>query len=154
MASVSSWSPSASSCRRTTSCWRTRSITRPLGGTRWRPRSRGGLGWQVGRHGRADWRAPDERADQHGRFEVVSGFFIYASAALVLALALTLFVGRAAFARRIAREVDRMFAAAEGDPRVVSEVDLVGLPQPVQRWLWASNVVGSACPVTVRLTQQ
>src|SRR5919106_1702121 len=79
---------------------------------------------------------------------------MYASAALVLALALTLFVGRVAFARRIAREVDRMFAAAKGDPRVVSEDDLVGVPQPVQRWLRASNVVGSACPVTVRLTQQ
>ena len=81
-------------------------------------------------------------------------FFIYASAALVLALALTLFVGRVAFARRIAREVDQMFAAAKGDRRVVSEDDLAGLPQPVQRWLRASNVVGSAYPVTVRLTQQ
>src|SRR5919106_405102 len=79
---------------------------------------------------------------------------MYASAALVLALALTLFVGRVAFARRIAREVDQMFAAAEGDPRVVSEHDLVGLPQPVHRWLQASNVVGSAYPVTVRVTQQ
>jgi hypothetical protein len=35
----------------------------------------------------------------------------------------------------------------------VIEADLVGLPEPVQRWLRWSNVVGTAYPATVRLRQ-
>ena len=75
-------------------------------------------------------------------------------AALVVAIALALTVGRIAFARRIAREVDQLFAAAKGRPRIVVEQDILDLPAPVQRWLRASNVLGTPYPVIVRLRQE
>jgi hypothetical protein len=54
----------------------------------------------------------------------------------------------------MAREVQGLLAASKGRSRLVTEADLVGLPEPVQRWLRWSNVVGTAYPVTVRLRQQ
>lgn len=74
--------------------------------------------------------------------------------ALVIAIALALIAGRVAFGLRIAREVDRLFAAANGSSRIITEEDVLGLPKPVQRWLRASNVIGTAHPVTVRLRQR
>ncbi len=38
--------------------------------------------------------------------------------------------------------------------KTVTEADLAGLPEPVQRWLRASNVVGSEMTRTVRLRQE
>jgi hypothetical protein len=66
--------------------------------------------------------------------------------------ALTL--SRVAFDRRMAREVQGLFAASKGRSRLVTEADLVGLPEPVQRWQRWSNVVGTTYPVTVRLRQE
>jgi hypothetical protein len=54
----------------------------------------------------------------------------------------------------MAREVQGLFTASKGRSRLVTEADLVGLPEPVQRWLRWSNVVGTAYPVTVRLRQE
>jgi hypothetical protein len=59
-----------------------------------------------------------------------------------------------AFDRRMAREVQGLFAASKGRSHLVTEADLVGLPGPVQHWLRWSNVVGTAYPVTVRLRQE
>jgi hypothetical protein len=59
-----------------------------------------------------------------------------------------------AFDRRMGREVQGLFAASKGRSRLVTEADLVGLPEPVQRWLRWSNVLGTAYPVTVRLRQE
>jgi hypothetical protein len=63
-------------------------------------------------------------------------------------------VSRSAFDQRVAREVRRLFGASMGRSRLVTEADLVGLPEPVQRWLRWSNVVGTAYPVSVRLRQE
>jgi hypothetical protein len=62
--------------------------------------------------------------------------------------------GRAAFERRIAREIDELFAAGGGAaPAVVSEAEVAGLPDPVRRWLRWAGVVGRQRPTTVRLRQ-
>jgi hypothetical protein len=61
-------------------------------------------------------------------------------------------IGRAAFERQIAGEVDQLLTAASGaDASVVTEADLEPLPAPVQRWLRWSQVVGRERAVTVRL---
>lgn len=72
----------------------------------------------------------------------------------LLAVPAALALSRVALDRRVAREVHGLFAAAKGRSRLVTEADLVGLPEPVQRWLRWSNVVGTAGPVTVRLRQE
>jgi hypothetical protein len=62
---------------------------------------------------------------------------------------------RKAFQRRIAGEVAALLAASQTrPPAIVSDADLVGLPEPVQRWLRWAQVVGKPYPATVRLTQE
>jgi hypothetical protein len=75
-------------------------------------------------------------------------------AAVILA-ASTIGVARTLFERRIAGEVNDLFAASStpsGD--VIAESDLAGLPEPVQRWLRYAGVVGTIRPTTVRLKQE
>ncbi len=72
----------------------------------------------------------------------------------LLAVPSALALSRLAFDRRVTQEVRQLFAASNGRSRLVTEADLVGLPEPVQRWLRWSNVVGTAYPVTVRLRQE
>jgi hypothetical protein len=63
--------------------------------------------------------------------------------------------GRVATERRIAREIDDLFAArAATEPAVITDADLATLPEPVQRWLRFSGVVGKERPTTVRLKQE
>lgn len=78
------------------------------------------------------------------------------SVALIAVIAAsTVAVGRAAFDRRIEREVDDLLAAASGaEGTIVTEGDLADLPEPVRRWLRWSGVVGRARPAVVRLTQE
>jgi hypothetical protein len=76
-------------------------------------------------------------------------------AAVASAAALTLVVGRVTFERRMSREVKELFAARRDvQPTVVTEDDLTRLPEPVQRWLRYSQVVGRERPTTVRLKQE
>ena len=64
-------------------------------------------------------------------------------------------VGRVATERRIAGEITDLFAASEDTaPSIVTEADLAELPEPVQRWLRWSQVVGKARPATVRLKME
>jgi hypothetical protein len=57
--------------------------------------------------------------------------------------------------RRIAREVDQLFAASRDvRPSVLTEANLEGLPAPVGRWLRYAQIVGKERPMTVRLKQQ
>ena len=59
-----------------------------------------------------------------------------------------------AFRQQVSREVAALFQQSEGvTPTVLTEADLTGLPEPVQRWLRSSGVVGKARPVTIRLKQ-
>jgi hypothetical protein len=60
---------------------------------------------------------------------------------------------RFAFERRMAREVDALLGDAQQmSGRPITERSRT-LPEPVQRWLRYSNVVGTAAPATVRLRQ-
>jgi hypothetical protein len=78
-----------------------------------------------------------------------------ALAGIGLATAATLAVARLAFDRRIAGEVAEISApSADAKPAITTESDLVVLPEPVQRWLRYSQVVGKERPVTVRLKQE
>ena len=64
-------------------------------------------------------------------------------------------IARRAHRSEIDRDVDRLFAAMDDEqPRVIAEDDLVGLPEPVQRWLRYSGVIGRARPRAVRLKQR
>ena len=57
--------------------------------------------------------------------------------------------------RRIRHDVDGLFATMEDEqPLVVTEDDLVGLPEPVERWLRCSGIVGTIRPRAIRLRQR
>lgn len=76
-------------------------------------------------------------------------------AVLVLVAALVIGIGRYTFERRVDGEIDDLLDT--GDAAVhdaVSEGDITRLPEPVQRWLRWSGVVGKPIPSTVRLTQE
>lgn len=62
---------------------------------------------------------------------------------------------RHSFDQKIEREIDALLAAAIPTPvRIVNDSDLSELPEPVQRWLRTSGVVGTPIPSVVRLTQR
>jgi hypothetical protein len=73
----------------------------------------------------------------------------------VVALAAAVLLGaRTVFERRMAREVDALLADAQPiSGRTITERDVERLPEPVQRWLRYSKVVGAELPTTVRLRQ-
>ena len=63
-------------------------------------------------------------------------------------------LGRYKLERRVNGEVDDLLASARAvDRGPVSEEDLLGLPEPVGRWLRWSGAVGRPIPATVRLKQ-
>jgi hypothetical protein len=63
--------------------------------------------------------------------------------------------GRMRFERRIANEIDELFTrVSDPSPGVLTEADIQGLPEPVQRWLRYSDVVGKPRPAIVRLKQE
>lgn len=77
----------------------------------------------------------------------------------VVLLALTalaaITIGRYSFNRDVNQEVTQLFEnAAAAEPDELSEADIDELPDPVQRWLRYSNVVGQERPRTVRLKQE
>lgn len=70
-------------------------------------------------------------------------------------MALSVFIGGILSGRSLGNEVRAMFDATRNhESDVVSESDLAGLPEPVQRWLRHSNVVGRKKADTVRLKQE
>ena len=76
-------------------------------------------------------------------------------AAVVVVATSTLVIARVTFERRIAGEVDALFAArTDVAPTIVTEAELAAVPEPVQRWLRWSQVVGKPRPVTIRLKQE
>jgi hypothetical protein len=85
------------------------------------------------------------------RKRIVLGTF----AAVVVVAASSAGVARIAFERRLSNDVEDLLAASQGpEPTVVSEADLAGLPEPVQRWLRHAQVVGKQHPTTVRLKME
>jgi hypothetical protein len=77
---------------------------------------------------------------------------VAAIAAPAAGVAATLAFTRLSFERQLAREVEDLFAAGSpADPPALTEAALAGLPEPAQRWLRNSGVVGQKRPTTVRL---
>lgn len=69
--------------------------------------------------------------------------------------AVLLAMTRSRFHRRISNEgADLLAAAGEWQTGLMTEADLAGLPEPVQRWLRYSRVIGKPRPSTVRLWQE
>lgn len=76
-------------------------------------------------------------------------------AGVALAAASAVAIGRVTFDRQMSRDVEDLFATSNDvQPIVLTEADLVALPEPVQRWLRYSQVVGTERPITVRLKQE
>lgn len=64
-------------------------------------------------------------------------------------------IGSILFDRKVKREVVRMFAENRiNKNNIVTEEDLLGLPEPVQRWLHNSKVIGKEKIASVRLKQK
>jgi hypothetical protein len=74
---------------------------------------------------------------------------------LLTAIVSAAIVGRIMFNRSVDAEVDDLFqSVAAEESAVLTEADIEHLPEPVQRWLRYSNVIGREYPRTVRLTQE
>jgi hypothetical protein len=85
------------------------------------------------------------------RLKIVLG----SAAAVAIMAASSIGVARAAFDRRLAGEVDKLFASRVGaESNLITEADLASLPEPVQRWLRYSGVVGKVIPTAIRLKQE
>ncbi len=82
-------------------------------------------------------------------------FLVVTVAAVLTTATLVATVRRRAFHDRIDREIAGLLAARGPEPAgTVSEADLEGLPDPVQRWLRVSGVVGTEIPSVVRISQK
>ncbi len=76
-------------------------------------------------------------------------------AALLILIVIAAFIGKRALTSRVHREVTEMFEQSlPMNPDIVTEGELTGLPEPVQRWLRFSRVIGNERILTVRLKQQ
>lgn len=74
---------------------------------------------------------------------------------IVLIFVIAVNVGSIIFDRKVASEVKMLFKEEHMDKNgMITKEDLVGLPEPVQRWLQRSQVVGKEKIYTVRLKQK
>ncbi len=74
----------------------------------------------------------------------------------LLAIAVSIYlIGGAVSHRSLANSAEALLSKGleNGQPGVIAESDIAELPAPVQRWLWASNVIGTERASTVRLRQ-
>jgi len=84
------------------------------------------------------------------RFKIVFGSF----AAVVIGIGATAFAISTQYERHLDGKVEDLFAARNPTVQtIVTEDHLVNLPDPVQRWLRYSGVVGKPVPTSVRLKQ-
>lgn len=74
---------------------------------------------------------------------------------IVIISVISVNVGRFVFDRKVKKEVQELFAeSAHPKTEIITEEDLSGLPEPVQKWLRNSQVVGREKVLTVRLKQR
>lgn len=74
---------------------------------------------------------------------------------LLLGAIAAVLIGRYLFTRSVEQDIANLFeTSAAAEPAVLTEADIVHLPEPVQRWLRYSNVLDRERPVTVRLKQE
>ncbi|HKJ66399.1 MAG TPA: DUF6544 family protein [bacterium] len=74
---------------------------------------------------------------------------------LIVVLVVVTVIGKKTFTGKVHREVTGMFdGAMPVNPDTVTESEVVGLPEPVQRWLRFSGIIGDERILTVRLKQR
>jgi len=74
---------------------------------------------------------------------------------VIAVIALSITIGNITFNKKVKNEVEDLFRKSkEITPEVVTETDLEKLPEPVQKWLRNSQVVGKKKIFTVRLKQK
>ena len=82
-------------------------------------------------------------------------FFLYSLVLIALIFISILFYGHYSFNKQVDNEVADMLAMVEGErAEIVSEEAVIQLPEPVQRWLYFSGVVGKPKVLAVRLKQE
>jgi len=75
--------------------------------------------------------------------------------AIIVLIASFITIGNAIFKRKVNSEVEKLFKVREdAKPKVVTEEDIKGLPEPVQRYLRYSQIIGKEIIGTVRLKQK
>jgi hypothetical protein len=74
---------------------------------------------------------------------------------VIIVIASAIAIGSITFRGRVKRETAEMFERIkETRPEVITQADVEGLPEPVQRWLRYSGVIGKERVATVRLKQK
>ncbi len=80
---------------------------------------------------------------------------LFGIAAVILLVTVALLAGRFSFMQRVIIEVNELFADAVPDnPKLLLPKEINHLPEPVQRWLAYSNVIGREKIYCVRLKQK
>lgn len=80
---------------------------------------------------------------------------LIALGSIVILIGLSVTVGNIMFERKVNSEVEKLFEKSKGiKPQVVTEEDIKGLPEPVQRYLRYTGVIGKEKIKAVRLRQR
>ena len=75
--------------------------------------------------------------------------------AIIVLIASFITIGNAIFKGKVNSEVEKLFnKRKDAKPKVVTEADIKGLPEPVQRYLRYSQIIGKEVIETVRLKQK
>jgi hypothetical protein len=73
----------------------------------------------------------------------------------IILIASSITIGSIKFKKKVSREITEMLVqSGETKPEVFTEADIERLPEPVQRWLRYSQVIGKDRIITVRLKQE
>lgn len=74
---------------------------------------------------------------------------------IIIIIASSIAIGKIIFNRQVKREVTVIFEKSKKiKPKVVTEADIEGLPEPVQRWLKYSQIIGKERILSIRLKQK
>ncbi len=74
---------------------------------------------------------------------------------LIVVIVVATLIGKKTFTGKVHREVTAIYRQATPvHPDIVTESEVGGLPEPVQRWLRVSGIIGNERILTVRLKQQ
>ena len=73
---------------------------------------------------------------------------------IIVLIASSIAVGNITFNKKVKNEVEELFEKSkETKPEIVTETDIRGLPEPVQKWITNSQIIGKERIFAVRLKQ-
>ena len=80
---------------------------------------------------------------------------LIALGSIIILLSISVTIGSLMFKRRVDSDIDKLFEKnKDSESRIITEKDLEGLPEPVQRYLRYTQVIGKEKTKTVRLKQK